>query len=269
MTTQATILIVDDEEHIRYSLKRILKRDGYYVVTAESGKVALQLIDEQEFDLALIDIKLTDISGMELLEIIRKNAPDTVVIVLTGYASLETSVESLRQGAHDYLFKPTKPTQLRESIRTGLLERQQKLSQRQLLAQLDQLVNSIGNLTGMMQTNKPILEINTQALESPERFIQRGDLIIDTVRHVITIDEHLLEVSPTEFEVLFYLAQQAPQVVKATELINEVQGYDSELWEAKHIARQYIYRLRQKIKETAGRDNIIRTVRGQGYTINM
>lgn len=267
---QAKILVVDDEETIRYTLKRTLKRE-YEVTTAESGQAALTQLKQQEFDLALIDIKLEDISGIALLAKLREQSPDTVVIVLTGNGSLDTSVEALRHGAHDYLLKPCKPTNLRESVRTGLLERQQKLKQRQLMAQLNQLANNIGNLTGGLgqETATPAITPPNDLPEAPDRLVRCGALAIDTFRHIVTIDNQMLEVSPTEFDVLFYLANKSPQIVSASELVAEVQGYESELWEAKHIARQYIYRLRQKIKETIKRDDIIRTVRGQGYAINV
>ena len=263
----AKILIVDDEKHVRYTLKRILRRDDYEIVTVESGNAALQLIKKQVFDLALVDINLKDMSGMEVLDVLSETHPDTAVIVLTGYASLETSIKSLRQGVHDYLFKPTKAAELRESVRTALVERQKRVKQRNLLSKLGELANSIDSLTDIMSEEETTSSPPSSA-DPPERFLQCGDLKIDTLSHIITIDEQTLEVSPTEFEVLLYLTQKAPEVVSPIELISQVQGYDSETWEAKHIARQYIYRLRQKIKESTNRDNIIRTVRSHGYTIN-
>jgi len=132
------ILVVDDEEHIRASMKELLTRDGYEVFVAESGEAALELIDTHSFDLALIDLKLGGIGGIEVLTALRQKSPQTVAIVLTAYASLETAVAALRQGAHDYLFKPCKPAELRESIRRGLLGRQEQRRQ-ELLHQIDRL----------------------------------------------------------------------------------------------------------------------------------
>ena len=99
MLSTAKILVVDDEANIRASLKEILARDGYHVITAESGESALALLPTHEFDLALIDLKLTGIGGIEVLAVLREQSPNTVAIVLTAHASLETAVEALRKGA--------------------------------------------------------------------------------------------------------------------------------------------------------------------------
>ena len=140
----AKILVMDDELSIRLFLEKTLTRDGHEVVTAASGEEALEIIASQTFDLALLDLKLKGIGGMEVLAALREQSPDTIVIILTAQASLETAVGALRQGAHDYLFKPCKTFQLRESIQKGLLKRQQALQQRALLQQLEQhLVNDL------------------------------------------------------------------------------------------------------------------------------
>lgn len=140
----AQILVMDDELSIRLFLEKTLTRDGHEVVTAASGEEALELIACQGFELALLDLKLNGIGGMEVLAALREQAPDTVVIILTAQATVETAVEALRQGAHDYLFKPCQTFELRESIQRGLAKRQQMLQQRALLEQLEHdLVNDL------------------------------------------------------------------------------------------------------------------------------
>ncbi len=269
MLPKAKILIVDDEANIRASLEEMLARDGHQVIAVESGEAALELISRatQEFDLALIDLKMKGVGGIEVLTALRQQLPDTVAIVLTAHASLETAVEALRQGAHDYLFKPCKPAELRESIRKGLLSRQQT-QQSGLLHQLEQMADSLEHIRATIaeQPDKPSLPISKPA-ERHRRFLQRGGLIVDLLRHVITLDGHLLDLSPTEFDVLVHLIQEAPRVVSPQELVREVQGYESEQWEASEIVRQHIYRIRQKIKEATGRTDVVRTVRGVGYTM--
>ena len=123
MTANAKILVVDDEMPIRYTMQKTLARDGYQVTAVESGEQALQHLATQEFDLALIDLRLKGMDGLELLAELRRKCPATTVIILTAHASLETAVQALRQGAHDYLFKPCATVELRESVRTGLLKR--------------------------------------------------------------------------------------------------------------------------------------------------
>ncbi len=268
MLPAAKILIVDDEANIRASLKEILTRDGYRVVAVASGEAALESIAVQKFDLALIDLKLTGIGGIEVLTALRQRSPDTVAIVLTAHASLDTAVKALRQGAHDYLFKPCKPAELRESIRRGLLQHQE--TQRlDLLRQIEQMSNSLESMRAAIveQVDRPPPGI-TAPTEERRRFLQKGEVIVDFLRHVVTLEGHLLDLSPTEFDLLSYLISEAPRVISPQELVREVQGYESEQWEASETVRQHIYRIRQKIKETTGRTDIIRTVRGVGYTIN-
>ncbi len=278
----AKIIIVDDEPHIRFFLEKVLRNDGHQVVSAASGEEALSKIAADEFDLALLDLRLGNISGMEVLNEIRRRSPDTAIIVLTGYASLETAVEALRQGAHDYLFKPCKTVELRESIRTGLLKRHREIRQRELLSQLERnLTNSLEEIRSTvirpnLSATPPIPEISpapaplptTEPKEDPSRFLQRGILIVDMMRHLITCDGHLLELSPTEFNLLAYLINESPRVVSPQELVREIQGYESDPWEARDLIRYHIYHIRQRIQAATHRTDTISTVRGVGYTIN-
>jgi DNA-binding response OmpR family regulator len=270
MTAAANILIVDDEAGIRFFLEETLKRDGHRVVAVESGEAALEAMATQEFDLALIDLKLPGIGGLDVLAHLRQQSPDTAAIMLTAYASLDTAVEALRQGAHDYLFKPCKTVELRESIRTGLLKSQRERRQRALLAQLEQSLAT--SLAGIRTTVGRGTAIPLPTFSEPEteqmRFLQRGGLIVDLMRHVITLDGHLLQLSPTEFDLLAYLVSEAPRVVSPQELVREVQGYETEAWEASNTIRYHVYRIRRKMRSVAGCSDAIRTVRGVGYTID-
>jgi DNA-binding response OmpR family regulator len=265
----ANILIVDDDKAVRFALEEMVERDGHNVVAVESGEEALARSDVETFDLALIDLKLKGMDGLEVLRELRQRSPDMVLIVLTAHASLETAVEALRHGAHNYLFKPCKTVDLRESIRAGLIERQDRVQRREVLRQLERSLAS--NLENIRSTGISLSDItpaeNNQVREPHGRFLQRGGLIVDSTRHVITLDGELLELSPTEFDLLAYLVSEHPRVVSAEELVREVQGYESKPWEASNIVRSHIYRIRQKIEEATGRTDIVVTVRGVGYTI--
>ena len=280
MSLTGEILIVDDEDNVRSFLKEALTRDGHKVVAVESGEAALKVIAEREFDLALIDLNLGGINGMEVLTALNRTAPDTVSIVLTAHASLETSIDALRKGAHDYLFKPCKTVELRESVRRGLQKREREVQQRQLLGQIHNLANALKDIQDSpdgvssdvkipnQQTNEDWVGPATGPEDQDGRFLQLAGLMVDFLRHVITLDGGLLELSPTEFNLLAYLISEAPRVVPPQELVREVQGYESEQWEASETVRQHVHRIRQKIKDATKRSDIIRTVRGVGYTIN-
>ncbi|MCB0210865.1 MAG: response regulator transcription factor [Anaerolineae bacterium] len=281
MTPLARILVVDDEENIRTSLQEMLAMAGYEVIAVESGEAALKLVAAKEkFDLALVDIKLEGLSGIEILGMLRRLTPETVVIILTANASLETAVEALRYGAHDYLFKPCKPAELQASIEKGLRNRQPELRQQELLRQLDFLASNLEDIRqtigGPKEDAAFLTELNDSAVAPspvPEessthpRFLQCGRLTLDFLRHAVTLDGQLLDLSTTEFDLLAYLSEQAPRVVSAQELTIKVKKYETDEWAANEAVRQNIYRIRQKIKEVNDNIDIIRTVRGVGYTI--
>ncbi len=100
------ILVVDDEEIIRDSIGYILEKEGYKVSKAANGAVAYEMLSRTEFDLVITDIEMPQLRGIELLEKISVRSPQTFVIIITAYASIETAIEALRKGAFDYILKP-------------------------------------------------------------------------------------------------------------------------------------------------------------------
>jgi two-component system response regulator HydG len=128
----ARVLVVDDEGAIRYSVSKTLQRIGYQVDEAASGEEALEALGKQEYDVVLTDIRMPGLTGVELLKRIKEISPDAIVILMTGYASLGTAVESLRLGAHDYLIKPSSSQDIRQSVARGV-ERSHNLKRRRAL----------------------------------------------------------------------------------------------------------------------------------------
>jgi DNA-binding NtrC family response regulator len=100
------LLIAEDEKEQREMLAGFLKKEGYQVFTAESGSQALRLFEEKSFELALIDLKMPGLDGLELLSKLKKLSPDTQVIVMTAYGTIETAVTAMREGAYHYINKP-------------------------------------------------------------------------------------------------------------------------------------------------------------------
>ncbi|MCP4345675.1 MAG: sigma-54-dependent Fis family transcriptional regulator [Desulfobacterales bacterium] len=114
------ILIVDDELSMREVLKLILKREGYEVSCAENGRKAISVIEKKHFDLLLCDIRLGDIEGIEVLKAAKKHNQNTVVIMISAYATAETAVEAMNKGAYDYLPKPFDNDELILAVAKGL-----------------------------------------------------------------------------------------------------------------------------------------------------
>lgn len=107
-----TILVVDDDKSILRTFSRILQKSGYEIDVAETGKEAMEKTENRHYDLALVDIRLPDIDGAELLAKLKKPLQHTVKIMITGFPSLETGVKALDEGADAYLVKPVKPQEL-------------------------------------------------------------------------------------------------------------------------------------------------------------
>jgi DNA-binding NtrC family response regulator len=108
----ANILIVDDEIVICKSCEKILQRSGHLVKYVTSGKQAITLLEYESFDVVFTDLKMIDIGGMEVLQTIRQKYPNTIVIIITGYATIASAVETMRSGAFDFLPKPFTPGEL-------------------------------------------------------------------------------------------------------------------------------------------------------------
>jgi DNA-binding NtrC family response regulator len=103
---RASILVVDDDAAIRKTLSKILEKEGYLVETVESGGKAIEASNERLFNAALIDIRLLDMEGTELLEKLKKTVPKMVKIIVTGYPSLQNAIEAVNKGADGYVLKP-------------------------------------------------------------------------------------------------------------------------------------------------------------------
>jgi two-component system response regulator HydG len=115
-----TILVVDDDKSILRTFKRILQKNGYKIDTAETGREAIERADKKHYDLALVDIRLPDMDGTDLLAKIKKQLKNTIKIMITGFPSLESGVKALDEGADAYLVKPVKPEELLMLIKEKL-----------------------------------------------------------------------------------------------------------------------------------------------------
>jgi DNA-binding NtrC family response regulator len=114
------ILVVDDEETIREGMRRILEAEGYRVCTSASGQAAAEKIQEEDFDVVVTDLKMAGMDGIEVLKTIKILQPDVPVLIITGYSTVETAVEAMKQGAFDYIAKPFTSDLIIDKIRKAI-----------------------------------------------------------------------------------------------------------------------------------------------------
>lgn len=137
------ILIVDDDAELRAKLSEILKEAGYLTDEAASGKEALKRADSNEFDIALLDLMMPGMNGIDTLSEIRKISPKTKVIMITAFATIENAVDAIKKGAYDYISKPFKIEELLFTVRRALEETRFEAGVKKL--DLDYTLSSLAN----------------------------------------------------------------------------------------------------------------------------
>lgn len=159
MAGKGNLLIVDDEAVVRDSLGKWFRTEGYTVASAESAKDALEKMAAQRFDLALVDIKMPGTDGVELQKRMREVDAEMLVIMMTGYASVETAVAALKNGAYDYVAKPFDPDDITHTIQNALAHRSSERENarlREAVATMAQPKEFIGQSPAMMRVFEAI-----------------------------------------------------------------------------------------------------------------
>lgn len=135
----ARLLVVDDEESLRITTAAIFEKEGYIVDTASSGDEAIDLLSKTDYDLVLTDLHMEGGDGLSVLSQIRRHAPLTISVVLTGFASVESAIAALQEGAYDYLVKPCDIESMKHTIRRGVEHRRLMLAEQKARTDLQQL----------------------------------------------------------------------------------------------------------------------------------
>jgi two-component system, NtrC family, response regulator HydG len=154
MSAQGRLLIVDDELSVRASLAKWFHEEGHEVTTAENGNDALTRLAESRWDAALVDIKMHGIDGVELQRRMHEIDPELIVIMMTGYASVETAVTALKNGAYDYVTKPLDPDEIAHLVRKALAHKrteQENVRLRETVAEVARPEDIVGESTIMQR----------------------------------------------------------------------------------------------------------------------
>lgn len=230
MDKEMNLLVVDDEKEIADLLELYLKNDGYQVFKFYSGKPALECVEKEKIDLAILDIMLPDIDGLEICRKVRETYTFPI-IMLTAKGEELDKVTGLAMGADDYITKPFTPLEVVARVKA-------------------QLRRSTQYNTGGQEEN--ILMI-------------RG-LLLNKDTHECLLNEEPVDLTPTEFAILWTLAENQGRVITSEELFSEV-------WQEKYFENSnntvmvHVRHIRQKLKDSAERPKYIKTIWGVGYKI--
>ena len=226
------ILVVDDEKEIAELIEIHLMSQDYDVTKAKNGVEALKLLDENHFDLVLLDVMMPKMDGKETLKKIREkfNIP---VIMVTAKTSEKDKVEGLTLGADDYVTKPIKPLELIARVK----------------AQLRRFT---------------VLNPNKVEVDEPNEIIIRN-LYVNKMTHDVRVDDEQIKLTKIEFDILYLLAKNPNKVFSTEEIFENV--WKEKNFDATNNVMVHIRRLRNKLKEETREEKIITTVWGVGYKI--
>jgi len=174
MEQKTKILIIDDEAIALRNLEHIMKKEGYEVTGTSKGHNAIKLIEEQQFDVILTDLKMDKVDGMQILKRSRELYPETEVIMITGYATVQTAIQAIKKGAYDYIAKPFKLDEVRRVVREAIEKVRLKKENAQLREQIEKFEGKVKIITQdsamqkLLETSRQIAPTDCNILLSGE-----------------------------------------------------------------------------------------------------
>jgi two-component system response regulator PilR (NtrC family) len=174
-TRHGLILVVDDEEIMREILETLLTRDGYDVRLASSGEEGLQLARALPFDAAIVDIMMPGIDGIETLDALKSIDEDLAVLIVTAYASVESAISAMKNGAFDYLTKPFKNDEVLAVVHNALERRRLVHENRNLRQNIQERYHKFGNIIGRSPGMRQVFDLIIQAAPSRSTILLQGE----------------------------------------------------------------------------------------------
>lgn len=238
-------LIVDDDEAVRFFTASSLTQVGWQVDEAGSGEAALTLLENNPFDILLLDLHMAGIDGITLMHCVREGWPEIKIIIITAYPSLDSAIDAVHFGVFDYLRKPCSSDDIITCANRALAEKE-KLDRQRRLA----------------EANLPSRNGDSVASSARLPTVQSGELVIEMGSRTVFLAGERLPLTPTEYGLLEILAKSPGRPVPIAQLVQEGLGYAANDLQAQETLRVHISRLRRKL----GVDYIL-TIRGGGYAL--
>jgi two-component system nitrogen regulation response regulator GlnG len=171
---KATIVVADDEESVRWTLKKALEREGYAVLTATDGQKAIEAAEQSQADLILMDIKMPVLDGLQALSRLKEHCPETMVIVMTAFGTLQAAVEAMKRGAYDYITKPFDFEELTLLVRRALEVRTLTQELHRLKAALKERP-AFDEIVGESQAMQEVFKLVGQVADSDATVLIQGE----------------------------------------------------------------------------------------------
>ncbi len=230
------VLLVEDEKSIAEGIIYNLKNEGLKVTHVDDGKIAIDIFNEEHFDLLILDIMLPEVSGLEICKTIRKSS-NVPIIILTAKDDENDKITGLEMGADDYITKPFSVKELISRVKAVL----RRTKNSELLYAIDEDLNFAKEIT-------------------------IGNIAMNPLRYEAKIDNEVIELRPREFELLYYLCENAGNIVSRDKLFGKVWGY-SFSGNSKTLD-VHIQRIRERIEVNPKSPKRLVTIRGVGYKLN-
>ncbi|HEX9757645.1 MAG TPA: sigma-54 dependent transcriptional regulator [Nitrospiria bacterium] len=214
------ILVVDDEKSMRDFLSIVLKKEGYYVSTAEDGEIARQCLEKDIFDLVITDIKMPRMSGLDLLKMVRDFSEETIVLVITAFASTETAIEAMRQGAYDYLTKPFQIEEVKLIIRNALEKRHLREENLLLKRELGEK-GALDHIIGKSERIRQVFDLIRKVADSRSNILILGES--GTGKELVARAIHFNS-KRKEFPIVTVNCSALPEPLLESELFGHMKG---------------------------------------------
>ena len=252
------ILIIDDDPNLLETLGEVLREEGYRVGTAITGEEGLSILKRENYDLVLLDIRLPGLDGEVVMREIYNYHPDTEMIIISGYGSLESAITAIRLGVKDYFIKPYQVDDLLKAIYQALTQKETRARKEILINQLASSLEQLRDLEGIRGQDLPTRRVMTLP----------GGIMVDLERREIWRGNERVSLTPTESNLLGIFLENRARVLSHEELVLLVQGIQVSEEEAPEILRPMVSRLRKKLGAFPATGHWISNVRGKGYAFD-
>ncbi|WP_239256773.1 response regulator transcription factor [Listeria ilorinensis] len=228
-----SILIADDDKEIVDLVKLYLQNEGYEIFQAYDGAKAWAIAQEQDLSLVILDIMMPEMDGLEVCKKMRSAGINTPILMLSAKAEDNDKIMGLLTGADDYMVKPFNPLEL--SVRVKAILRRMQLMKSSEISTSDTLVI--------------------------------GPIVVDRDQHIVTVNQKELHLTTSEFDILFLLASEPGRVFSSEYIFEKI--WQEKAFGASKTVMVHISNLRDKLRDAMGGENVIKTIWGVGYKIEV